>query len=273
MEPSSQATRTVAVIRVRGDGRSSASDNAAAEEPLEIRLHRRPFAVLMRTPGEDRHLAAGFLLSERVIRHADDLGAIRHCTEERESADNVVDVTLADPSRLDEIFANRRNVVANSACGFCGRVSIDLLASDADPISAETHVSASSLTALAGRLRRLQAVFEETGGLHAAGLFSPDGDLIGLAEDVGRHNAVDKVVGRMLISDALPLSAAVLFVSGRTSFEIVQKAVYAGVPILASVSAPSSLAIELATRMGVTLAGFVRGDNFNIYSHAGRIQS
>jgi FdhD protein len=274
MEQSPQATRTVAVIRVRGGGQSSASDNAAAEEPLEIRLHRRPFAVLMRTPGEDRELAAGFLLSERVIRHADDVGAIRHCTEEREgAADNVVDVTLADPSRLDDIFANRRNVVANSACGFCGKVSIDSLASDADPISVNTRVSASSLTALAGRLRRSQAVFEETGGLHAAGLFSPDGDLIGLAEDVGRHNAVDKVVGRMLISDALPLSGTVLFVSGRTSFEIVQKAVYAGVPILASVSAPSSLAIELAIRMGVTLAGFVRGDSFNIYSHARRIQT
>jgi FdhD protein len=273
MEQSSQATRTVGVIRVRADGRSSAVDNAATEEPLEIRLHRRPFAVLMRTPGEDRELAAGFLLSERVIRSADDVGTIRHCTEERERAANVVDVTLADPSRLDEIFTNRRNVVANSACGFCGKVSIESLASDAEPISVQTRVSPTILTALADRLRRSQAVFEETGGLHAAGLFLPDGDLIALAEDVGRHNAVDKVVGRMLMSDALPLSRAVLFVSGRTSFEIVQKAVYAGVPILASVSAPSSLAIELATRMGVTLAGFVRGDTFNIYAHGGRIQA
>jgi len=273
MEQSSQATRTVAVIRVRGGGQSSASDNAATEEPLEIRLHRRPFAVLMRTPGEDRELAAGFLLSERVIRHADDLGAIRHCTEEDERAANVVDVTLADPSHLDRIFANRRNVVANSACGFCGKVSIESLASDVDPISVQTHVNASTLPALADRLRRSQAVFEETGGLHAAGLFSTDGHLIALAEDVGRHNAVDKVVGRMLMSDALPLSRAILFVSGRSSFEIVQKAVYAGVPILASVSAPSSLAIELATQMGVTLAGFVRGDGFNIYAHAARIQA
>ena len=273
-----QTTRRVEIVRVRGGDRSRAPDRAATEEPLEIRMHGRPFAVIMRTPGADRELAAGFLLSERALRCADDLGAIEYCTggEPEGSAqdrENIVNVTLADVSRLDALFAERRNVTTNSSCGLCGRLTIESLASGVDPITAATTVAASTLVTLADRLRRSQTVFDETGGLHAAGLFSPEGELIDAAEDVGRHNAVDKVIGRRLMTDTLPLSETILFVSGRTSFEIVQKALYSGIPIVASVSAPSSLAIDLADEMGITLAGFARGDSFNIYTHDHRIQS
>ncbi|HEV3139707.1 MAG TPA: formate dehydrogenase accessory sulfurtransferase FdhD, partial [Vicinamibacterales bacterium] len=280
------ALRSFDIIRVRGDVRSAATDRAAAEEPLEIRLHRRPFAVIMRTPGADRELAAGFLLSERVIRSADDLGAIEHCADGRDGqdgrerpegghpAENIVNVTLADAAQLDRIFESRRQVTTNSSCGLCGRLTIESLATDVPPIASTVTMTAATLATLPARLRGAQAVFDETGGLHAAGLFKidgADGQLVDTAEDVGRHNALDKVVGRMLMRDALPLSQHVLCVSGRTSYEIVQKAIVAGIPIVAAVSAPSSLAIDLARTCGVTLVGFVRGDTFNIYSHPQRI--
>jgi FdhD protein len=265
-------TRTIDVVRVRAGERSAATDCAAAEEPLEVRLHGRPFAVIMRTPGADRELAAGFLFAERVVTAADDLGAIRHCTDpDAAEAANVIDVTLTDASRVDAAFAEKRQVTTSSACGMCGRRTIDSLASDVAPLAAEWTIPPAALPPLPGRLRAVQSVFEETGGLHAAGLFTRDGTLLDAAEDVGRHNAVDKIVGRMLMRDALPLSECLLFVSGRTSFEIIQKAVFAGIPLVASVSAPSSLAIDLADRMGITLAGFVRGDAFNIYAHPGRV--
>ena len=267
------ALRSFDIIRVRGDARSPATDRAATEEPLEIRLHRRPFAVIMRTPGADRELAAGFLLSERVIRGGDDLGTIEYCLDSQDGQDaqNIVDVTLTDAAQLERVFANRRQVTTNSSCGLCGRLTIESLATDASPIASAMTMTAATLAALPGGLRGSQAVFEETGGLHAAGLFTGDGRLVDMAEDVGRHNAVDKVVGRMLMRDALPLSQHALCVSGRTSYEIVQKAIVAGVPIVAAVSAPSSLAIDLAQTCGVTLVGFVRGDTFNIYAHSERI--
>jgi len=223
----------------------------------------------MRTPGADRELAAGFLFSERVIRTADDLGTIQRCAD----AANVVDVTLTDTTRLDELFANQRQITTSSSCGLCGRRTIESLSSDAKPLEVGWTLATSVLVTLVDRLRSAQNVFDETGGLHAAGLFTHDGTLIDVAEDVGRHNAVDKVVGRMLIREALPASDCVLFVSGRSSFEIVQKALFAGIPIVASVSAPSSLAIDLAREMGITLAGFVRGDSFNLYTHAERVRS
>ena len=272
------ALRSFDIIRIRGSARSSATDRAATEEPLEIRLHRRPFAVIMRTPGADRELAAGFLLSERVIRSADDLGTIEYCTGRLEGQDgqerpaqNIVDVTLTDGGRLERVFADRRQVTTTSSCGLCGRLTIESLATDVAPIASPLTIAAAALAALPHRLRGSQAVFEETGGLHAAGLFTADGQLVDVAEDVGRHNALDKVVGRMLMRDALPLSQHLLCVSGRTSYEIVQKAIVAGIPIVAAVSAPSSLAIDLARAFGVTLVGFVRGDTYNIYAHAYRI--
>ena len=281
------ARRSVDVVRVRGRDRTPDVDHAATEEPLEIRLHDRPFAVIMRTPGADRELAAGFLLAERVIRSADDLGTIEQCRDRqgRENApadaggarngDNIVNVTLANGSAeaLERLMADRRQVTTTSSCGLCGRRTIESLASDADPIRSSWSVAASTIVSLPDLLRTRQAVFDETGGLHAAGLFARDGALADVAEDVGRHNAVDKIVGRMLMREALPLSNHLLCVSGRTSFEIVQKAIFAGIPIVGAVSAPSSLAIELAQECGITLVGFIRGDAFNIYAHPERIRT
>ncbi len=272
----SDAFRSVGVIRVRDGARTSDSDRAATEEPLEVRLHGRPFAVIMRTPGADRELAAGFLLAEGVLKSADDLGTIAHCTDpSAERPENVVDVTLAggSPDAIDRLMAGRRQVTTNSSCGLCGRQTIDSLRADLPPLTSAWDVAADTLASLPDRLRAAQAVFDETGGLHAAGLFTADGRLQDVAEDVGRHNAVDKVVGRALMRDALPLSHALLFVSGRTSFEIVQKAFIAGIPLVASVSAPSSLAIDLAHEAAVTLVGFVRGRGFNIYTHPFRVRS
>ncbi len=270
----SEALRSVEVVRVRGGARTSQRDCAAAEEPLEVRLHGRPFAVIMRTPGADCELAAGFLLSERVITCADDLGAIAHCTEPTaDHPENIVNVTLANGSSeaIDRLLAARRQVTTTSSCGLCGRRTIDSLAVDVIPVCASWSVPAATIAALPERLRARQAVFDQTGGLHAAGLFGRDGVLVDIAEDVGRHNAVDKIVGRMLMRDALPLSDHLLCVSGRTSFEIVQKAIVAGTPVVAAVSAPSSLAIELALEFGITLVGFIREGGFNIYAHAQRV--
>jgi FdhD protein len=270
----SAALRSFSVVRVHGGARAIESDVAAAEEPLELRLHGQPFAVSMRTPGAARELAAGFLLAERVITNADALGTIAHCTDPAaDHPENVVDVTLVEGSAeaIGRLLAGRRQVTTNSSCGMCGRRTIESLASAVAPLDASWSVPASTIAALPARLRARQAVFDETGGLHAAGLFSRDGRLIDVAEDVGRHNAVDKIVGRMLMRKALQLSDHLLCVSGRTSFEIVQKAIFAGIPLVAAVSAPSSLAIELAQEYGVTLIGFIRGDRFNIYAHGERV--
>jgi FdhD protein len=286
--------RSFDVVRVRGGSRPMRNeelDCAVTEEPLEIRLHGRPFAVVMRTPGNDRELAAGFLLSERVILGADDLGTIEFCADAQRasvqsaerrrpeetapdsnsSAGNVVSVTLANHSRLERAFAERRHVTATASCGVCGRLTIESLATEVEPLANRWSVPADLLFELPDRLRAAQAVFTATGGLHAAGLFDRDGTLADFSEDVGRHNAVDKVIGRMLMRDALPLADHLLCVSGRTSFEIVQKAAIAGIPLVAAVSAPSSLAIDLARALGLTLVGFVRGTSFNIYAHAERI--
>ena len=251
------------------------ADRAVTEEPLEIRLHDRPFAVIMRTPGADRELAAGFLLSEGVLKTPDDLGTLEHCTDpSAEHPENVINATLMNGSAdaLERLLASRRQVTTNSSCGMCGRLTIESLRADTPAIRTDWRVPAGALIAIPDRLRAAQHVFDETGGLHAAGLFANDGHLDAMAEDVGRHNAVDKVIGRMLMQDRLPLSDRLLFVSGRTSFEIVQKAFLAGVPMVAAVSAPSSLAIELARDSGVTLVGFLRGQNFNIYAHPERIE-
>lgn len=268
-------TRAVDVVRVADGTSERRRDVAAAEEPLEIRLHGSTFIVTMRTPGADRELAAGFLLSERIIAGADDLGAIRHCTDVDAGAEgNVLDVTLAGAARdrADAALATRRPVTTTSACGVCGRRSIDDLISGLPRIDADWPMSAAAVAALPGCLRAAQTVFDETGGLHAAGLFDRRGVLVAVAEDVGRHNAVDKVIGSQLLVDRFPLGDRALFVSGRTSFEIVQKAAAAGIPIVAAVSAPSSLAIDLARAANVTLLGFVRGDTFNIYTGDHRIR-
>jgi len=268
------AFRAVDVSRVRDGVPRSATDRAATEEPLEIRLHGRPFAVIMRTPGADRELAAGFLLAERVLRSPDDLGTIEYCADPRaEHPENVVNATLVGqtPETLERLLADRRQVAMNASCGLCGRLTIESLAAEGPALRVAWTIGADVLIQIPDRLRAAQRVFDETGGLHAAGLFTPDGRLETMAEDVGRHNAVDKVVGRMLMHDRLPLSDFLLFVSGRTSFEIVQKAFIAGIPMVAAVSAPSTLAIDLARDCGVTLVGFLRGSGFNIYAHPERV--
>jgi FdhD protein len=280
----SRELRSFEIVRVRGADRAAATDRAATEEPLEIRLHRRPFAVVMRTPGADRELAAGFLLAERVIRSSEDLGTIEHCRDGQDGQDgpdgrdgrdggaNIINVTIADAAGLDRVLGSRRQVTTTSSCGLCGRLTIESLATDVPRIESAMTMSGATLANLPTRLRAAQAVFDETGGLHAAGIFDAHGALQDTAEDVGRHNAVDKVIGRALMRDALPLASRALCVSGRTSYEIIQKAIVAGIPIVAAVSAPSSLAIDLAQAFGVTLVGFVRGDAFNIYAHADRIR-
>src|SRR5713226_6369278 len=208
----SDAQQPVTIVRVRGRARAADEDRAAVEEPLEIRLHGCPFAVIMRTPGADRELAAGFLLAERVIRSADDLGTIEHCRDGSvDHGENIVNVTLVNESEstLQRLLAERRQVTTNSSCGLCGRQTIDSLSADAPPIVADWTIASADLARFADRLRAVQPVFDETGGLHAAGLFSRAGALVEIAEDVGRHNAVDKVIGRMLMRDALPLAGHV----------------------------------------------------------------
>jgi len=269
-------TTKVTVVRVSPEGRSTESDVAATEEPLEIRLHDRSFAVIMRTPGSDRELAAGFLLAEGVVEHASELGAVEHCRHPHHpDVHNIVNVFLLGEAvaRLDTTLADRRNVMANSSCGLCGRVTIDSLKTRAVPLQSTMTVASAVVHGLPDALRAQQAVFDRTGGLHGAALFTSGGTLIASAEDVGRHNAVDKVIGRLLLDERLPLDDVVLVVSGRTSYEIVQKAWLAGLPVICAVSAPSSLAIQLATEAGITLLGFARGSAFNIYSHPQRIRA
>jgi FdhD protein len=265
----------VDVVRVDRQAVAVARDVAAAEEPLEIRLGSRPFVVIMRTPGQDRQLAAGFLQSEQIVRAPADIATMRYCTDDDDrDAVNVLNVWLTGDAavRAQMALAGRRHVTANSACGVCGRRSIGDLLEGARRVEAALKVSSGVIAGLPAALRAAQQTFEQTGGLHAAGLFSGGGVLIRAAEDVGRHNAVDKVCGAELLAGHMPLGDRILFVSGRTSFEIVQKAVVAAIPVVASVSAPSSLAIQLAGEANVTLLGFVRGTTFNIYAGAERIE-
>jgi len=241
---------------------------------MEVRVNGASFAVIMRTPGADRDLAAGFLLAEDVIRSADEIGTIEYCQDvEAEGRDNTINVTVtgAAVERLEARLGERRQVTMTSACGLCGRRTIESLQSRVAAVKGDWAISANVIAALPDRLRSSQAVFASTGGLHAAGLFDRSGLLQLSAEDVGRHNAVDKIAGRTLLAGRHPLDASILLVSGRMSFELVQKALLAGVPLIAAVSAPSSLAIELAEQANITLCGFVRGPRFNIYSHPRRI--
>lgn len=268
--------RPIEVTRLSPDGRVQRRDVAATEAPLEIRLHGRQFAVIMRTPGADRELAAGFLLSERVIRSGDDLGAVEHCRHpDRREAHHVVDVFLtgAAAARVPDVIDGRRHLVANSACGVCGRATIDDLRRDVEPLADTVTLDVERVHPLTARLRATQASFDETGGLHGAAVFAASGELLTSAEDVGRHNAVDKTIGHFLLRDAPPPDApAVLVVSGRVAFEIVQKAWLARIPVLVAVSAPTTLAIDLAREAGITLIGFARGASLNIYTHEARIR-
>lgn len=266
--------RDLSLLAVRGGGDTSRLDPVAVEEPLQIQAEgpSQPparIAVTMRTPGHDAELAVGFLFTEGLIRGADDLQkpAIREVPLEG-SANNVATVRLAAPFDAEVL---KRNFYATSSCGICGKASIDHLHAAAPDLGEGPVVARGALVRLPAALREGQAVFEQTGGIHATGVFDRDGRLLLVREDVGRHNAMDKAIGRMLLDRRLPLSDHVVMVSGRLSFELVQKAAMAGVPILCAVSAPSSLAVQTAERLGMTLVGFLRGDAFNVYSHARRI--
>jgi FdhD protein len=273
------ARRRVTRIVVDQAEASERADLLAAEEPLGIRISGQAVSMTMRTPGDDVDLTAGFLFSEGFISLAADIASIRicdgaQCGHDHQASDptgNIADVVLRPgltvPAEL------RRNFLTSSACGVCGKASIDelLVPGRFDLLDDQVRVTAGVLAGLPDALRRAQRVFDRTGGLHAAGLFSADGELLAAREDVGRHNAVDKVIGWALRAGHLPLRGCVLMVSGRASFELVQKAVLAGIPVLAAVSAPSSLAAELADEAGLTLAGFVRGGSMNVYAGPQRV--
>jgi FdhD protein len=255
--PPPYAAARVQVARLPDGG--DARDEVAVEEPLEIRIGGRPVAVTMRTPGHDEELALGFCVSEGLEPEAasltDDLAA------------NTIDVRAPafDPARL------QRSFYTTSSCGVCGKGALEAVAVEAPRVTSRLQVSAALVAALPDRLRESQATFAATGGLHATGLFDREGRLLCAREDVGRHNAMDKVVGWAFLRDMLPLAEALLCVSGRLSFELVQKAAVAGCPIVAAVGAPSSLAVELAADRGITLCGFVRGGRLNVYTEAWRI--
>jgi FdhD protein len=273
--PTSTGTPGIREVAILRQGQVAAErDHVAVEEPMEVRINGASFAVIMRTPGADRDLAAGFLLAEDVIRSADEIGTIEYCQDVAvEGRDNTLNVTVTGDAvaRLDARLGERRQVTMTSSCGLCGRRTIESLQSRVATVRGDWTVSANVIATLPDRLRSSQAVFESTGGLHGAGLFDRTGKLLLSAEDVGRHNAVDKISGRTLLEGKHPLDSSILLVSGRTSFELVQKALLAGIPVIAAVSAPSSLAIDLATQANITLCGFVRGPRFNIYSHPQRI--
>ncbi|WP_354644945.1 formate dehydrogenase accessory sulfurtransferase FdhD [Kitasatospora camelliae] len=268
-----RATVRRRVVRLGEAGPRTRPDALAAEEPLEIRLGGDPLTVTMRTPGHDFDLVAGFLVGEGLVHGADQLTSLRYCAgTDAEGANtyNVVDAAVRG-GRIP--LSAHRNLLTTSACGLCGRDTVDAVRThsrwkvDEDALTVDQEV----LYALPDRLRAAQRTFDSTGGLHAAGLFDARGELLCIREDVGRHNAVDKVVGWALREGLLPLTGHLLLVSGRASFELTQKAALAGVPLLAAVSAPSSLAVDLAEELGLTLVGFLRGRSANVYARADRI--
>jgi FdhD protein len=272
-------SKTRARVRVVSDGQERRrGDYLATEEPLEVRLvaggATERLAVTMRTPGNDFELAAGFLYGEGILTDREALRGISYCTDpELDAAQqyNVVNVRL-DGGAMPDLRGLERHFYTSSACGVCGKASLDAIELRGCPLpSPGPRVDAEVIYGLPDKLREAQGLFESTGGLHAAGLFTPDGELECLREDVGRHNAVDKVAGWALLEGRLPLDDRVLLVSGRASFEIMQKALAAGVPMVCAVSAPSSLAVDVAERFGMTLAGFLRGRRFNLYSGHDRV--
>ena len=262
------------IVAVRGPSLEVRDDRVVGEAPLEIRAagpHQAPVAVAvtMRTPGFEAELAVGFLRTEGLITGKEVVGTSPGDPVALSQPDDTIIVRLSAP--FDETNVAERHFIATASCGICGKASIDEIALRCEPLQPGPVVSRAVILALPDLLRGAQRAFNETGGLHAAALFAPNGELVAIREDVGRHNALDKLIGSQVLAGALPLSNRLLMVSGRVSFEIVQKAVVAGIPLIAAVSAPSDLAIETADRLGATLVGFLRGDGFNVYSHDARI--
>jgi FdhD protein len=268
------------VQHVTADDAVARPETLVVEEPLEIRVNGKAITVTMRTPGSDIELAQGFLLTEGVITCRDDVLTVRYCKGASDDSSgfsqntyNVLDVTLASGVAMPDVDVTR-NFYTTSSCGVCGKASLDAvrLISRHPPGDDPSLVAAETLSAMPEKLRDAQKVFASTGGLHGAALFDLDGTTLAVREDIGRHNAVDKVIGWALEQDRIPLTSTVLLVSGRASFELTQKAVMAGIPVLAAVSAPSSLAVDLASQSGLTLVAFLRGDSMNVYTRPDRIK-
>jgi FdhD protein len=260
------------VVKVRDHAASECLDYLAVEEPLEIRLGGINLSVTMRTPGDDEELVAGFLFSEGIIASADDIEVIaRYRGPDGDPDDgNVMNVLLKGDMRVAKDRL-RRNFVASSSCGLCGKATIDAIRATLPPVQSDIVISVDRLNRLGAVMHDAQSTFEKTGGLHAAGLFDADGLMIVLREDIGRHNAVDKVIGHRVLARSLPLDRHVLMVSGRVSFEIMQKALTARIPVIAAVSAPSSMAVQMALAADMTLIGFARNGGFNLYAGAHRV--
>jgi FdhD protein len=281
METRTARTVETEVLALTGDARTPRHDAVVGEEPLELRLQRsgaaQTLAVTMRTPGNDFELAAGFLYNEGVVANRGEIAELTYCLDsalDPEQRYNIVTIELRAALSAARVARFERHFAMNSACGVCGRAQLESLRElGATPVKDDVRISARTLYTLPDRMREAQRVFETTGGLHAAALFDEHGETIAVREDVGRHNALDKLVGWSLLNGRLPLKHCVLVVSGRASYEILQKAVMARVPIVASVSAPSSLAVDLAAEFNVTLAGFVRSDRANLYAASERIVS
>lgn len=271
-EAEKQGIGAGSVIRRKADGGyECVTDEVAIEEPLEIRIGQDPLVVTMRTPGNDEELAAGFLLSEGIVRARSDLREIACCTLPA-SLGNILNVTLSGAAKFTPAAAHRFGTISTS-CGLCGKTSIEFIRQQFEPIDSSTRIEieTAKLLDLPARLRVAQGNFARTGGIHAAAIFDLDGNLTVLREDIGRHNAVDKAIGRAFLDGLLPLKNHIMIVSGRSSLEIVQKALAAGIPIVAAVSAPSTLAVNFARESNQTLIGFLRPPTFNIYSHIERV--
>jgi FdhD protein len=272
VESASDASAPADVVQYAGGVARAGADLVAREEPLEIQLGAAPLAVVMRTPGHDEELACGFLVTERVVHAPEQIVSVRHASlaPDPASAENVVRVVLADGVRVD-LESLRRNLYASSSCGICGKATLDNALATAPPLEDPARFAPDFFYALPDRLARAQVTFAETGGVHGAALFDPRGGLVVAREDVGRHNAVDKVVGHALRAGRLPLRGHVLLVSGRISYEIAQKALAARIPVVAAVSAPTSLAVDLASRARMTLVAFLRGRSLNVYGERARV--
>ncbi len=265
------AAKSTQVLRLRaGRPLSEEPDEVAVEEPLEIQVEGRSVAVVMRTPGHDRELAAGFALTEGIVRDANEIFEITSCLTTERPSDNVVNIALTDPTRFDAAKLSR-HVFSSSSCGICGKATIEAAMQQFPPITSAPRVDANILLSLPARLGEAQETFQRTGGLHACALFDARGELLLLREDVGRHNALDKLIGHELLAKHLPLGNCILLLSGRVSFEMTQKALAAGIAIIAAISAPTSLAIEFARANNQTLIGFLRGETMNIYAGAQRL--
>jgi FdhD protein len=264
-----RSVRVPAVLRYENGATRSGPDELAPEEPLEIRVRGRPVSVTMRTPGHDEELAAGFLLTEGIVRRAQDVLRVEPCGRNEEG--NLLNVVLAPDVSVD-FERLTRHVFASSSCGLCGKATIEAVRGSFPRVESDVVVDAKVILRMPDLMRAAQSTFDRTGGLHAAALFDAEGKLLVLREDVGRHNAVDKVLGFALLQRSVPLHRHIVLVSGRSSFEIMQKALAAQVPIVAAVSAPSSLAVEFAKDNGQTLVGFLRAGRMNVYSHPERIR-